>query len=162
MKAVQNETFTFANSPKAWDGEAETLTLDAEFQSNYRLRVRVYNSTNRFEVPLQIQPPTGGNQNPLYDIKFQNDPLFSFQVIRKSSGAVLFDSSPGKFIFAEQYLTMSWTPATENVYGIGENEQKSFKHDFSQNITWGLWGRDQPPAVSILTLANFFCAFKKS
>jgi alpha-glucosidase (family GH31 glycosyl hydrolase) len=148
IKAVVNESFTFARAGKAWEGEAETLTLDAEFQSNYRLRVKVYNNTNRFEVPLQVQPATGGNQNPLYEIKFENDPLFSFKVIRKSSGAVLFDSSPGKFVFADQYLTMSWKPASENVYGIGENEQKSFKHDFEQNITWGLWGRDQPPSFT--------------
>lgn len=144
-----NETFTFANAPKAWDGEAEVLTLDAEFQSNYRLRVKVYNSTQRFEVPLQVQAPTGGSQDPLYDIQFENDPLFSFKVIRRSTGKTLFDSSAGKFIFAEQYLTMSWVPESENVYGIGENEQRSFKHDFSQGLTWGLWGRDQPPSVKI-------------
>ncbi|ODM93071.1 Maltase-glucoamylase, intestinal [Orchesella cincta] len=150
IKAVANESFTFAlqSSPKAWEGEAETLTLDAEFQSNYRLRVKIYNTTSRFEVPLDVQPATGGNQNPLYEIEFENDPLFSFKVVRKSTGTVLFDSSAGQFIYAEQYLTMSWNPASENVYGIGENEQKSFKHDFSKNITWGLWGRDQPPSFT--------------
>jgi len=116
---------------------------------NMSICVQITDGTDRFEVPLQILPPTGGNANLLYDIQFSNDPLFSFKVIRKSSGAVLFDSSAGKFIFAEQYLTLSWKVPTENVYGVGENEQHTFKHDFSQNLTWGLWGRDQPPAVSL-------------
>jgi len=134
-----------AIKPK-WDGEAETLTLEAEFQADYRLRVKITDGTPRWEVPLEINAPAGGNSNLLYDITFSNDPLFSFKVIRKSSGAVLFDSSAGKFIFADQYLTLSWKVPTENVYGVGENEQHSFKHDFSQDLTWALWGRDQPPS----------------
>jgi len=97
---------------------------------------------------LKINPAVGGNANLLYDIKFSNDPLFSFQVVRKSSGAVLFDSSAGNLIFADQYLTMSWKVPTENVYGIGENEQSTYKHDFSKTATYALWGRDQPPAVN--------------
>lgn len=146
VKAESNESHTF--SRRAWEGEQETLTLDALFNSNNRLRVRIFPDTPRYEVPLQIQPATGGSGNPLYDIQFKNDPLFSFQVIRKSSGAVLFDTSPGKFIFADQYLTLSWIPESDNVYGLGENEQPTFKHDFNRNITWSLWGRDQPPAFT--------------
>ncbi|ODM96356.1 Maltase-glucoamylase, intestinal [Orchesella cincta] len=134
-----------AGADGSWEGEAETLTLDAEFQSDYRLRVKIYNTTERFEVPLKIQPTSEGNNNPLFEIQFWSNPLFSFKVIRKSTGTVLFDTTPGDFIFADQYLTLSWTPGSENVYGIGENEQHTFKHDFSQNNTWALWARDQPP-----------------
>jgi len=98
-------------------------------------------------VPIKINPPTTSNENPLYDITFHNDTLFSFKVIRKSSGKVIFDSSTtGKFVFADQYLTLSWQTPTENVYGIGENEQHSFKHNFD-GTTWALWARDQPPSV---------------
>jgi hypothetical protein len=57
----------------------------------------------------------------LYSIDFLNEPVFSFKVIRKSSGTVLFDSSAGKLTFADQYLSMTWNVPTENVYGIGEN-----------------------------------------
>jgi len=124
--------------------------LDAEFQSNYRLRLKIFDpNTNRYEVPLQIQPPTGGSANPLYDVQFQNDPLFTIRVIRRSTGTVLFESRPDEeFIFAEQFLTLSWKPATGNAYGAGENQQRTFKHDFGKNITWALWAKDQPPGVS--------------
>lgn len=125
--------------------------MDAEFQSNYRLRIKIYDpNTNRYEVPLEIQPPTGGSANPLYEVQFQNDPLLTIRVIRRSSGTVLFQSRPEEeFIFAEQFLSLAWKPASENVYGVGENEQPTFKHDFGKNITWGLWAKDQPPSVSL-------------
>lgn len=84
-------------------------------------------STSRWEVPLNINPATGGNANTLYTVEFSDEPYFSFKVIRKSSGAVLFDSSAGKFTYADQYIGMTWTLPSENVYGIGENEQHSFK-----------------------------------
>lgn len=142
-----NLTRVAENPGKLWEGESDTLTLDAIFQSDYRLRIKIFNDDeSRFQVPLTIEQPSGSNQNPLYELQFENDPLFTFKVIRKSSGTVLFKSSPGDdFIFADQYLSLSWTPGSLNVYGLGENEQHSFRHDFSQNLTWALWAKDQPP-----------------
>ncbi|ODM92559.1 Maltase-glucoamylase, intestinal, partial [Orchesella cincta] len=148
IKVSNSSTLTQISVPNAWEGEAESLILDAEFQSNYRLRVKIYNNTARYEVPLVVNAATGGNQNPLYEVQFENEPLFSFKVIRRSTGTVLFDTSPGEFIFADQYLALSWKPGSENVYGLGENEQHSFRHDFSQNLTWALWSRDQPPSFT--------------
>ncbi len=144
-KTVENGTI-----PPKWKDEADTLTLDAEIQSSYRLHIKIYNTTDRFQVPLQINPTRlpGNSSDPLYTIQFQNDPEFSFKVVRRSTGTVLLEtSSSHDFIFADQYLTLSWKPASENVYGLGENEQKSFRHDFGKNLTWGLWSRDQPPDV---------------
>jgi hypothetical protein len=115
-----------------------------------KFQINDASSVSRWEVPMEMNPSQGGNANPLYSIEFSDDPVFSFKVIRKSSGAVLFDSSAGKFTFADQYLGMSWKLPSTNVYGIGENEQKSFKHDFSQETTWALWARDQPPSVHFL------------
>lgn len=76
---------------------------------------------------MQINPPQGGNNDTLYTLQYSNDPYFSFKVLRKSSRVSLFDSSAGKFTFADQYLSLSWFVPTENVYGVGENEQHSFK-----------------------------------
>ena len=56
---------------------------------------------------------------------------------------------------------MSWKTPTENVYGIGENEQSSFKHNFD-GTTWALYGRDQPPSVSwdeMIVFGPFFKFF---
>lgn len=103
----------------------------------------------RFEVPLDILPPAEGNENPLYQLQFENSPLFSFKVSRKATGTVLFDTTIGQnnFIYADQYLTLSWQLPSENVYGIGENEQTSFRHDFSANKIYPLWAQDHTPEV---------------
>jgi len=138
-----------SSNPKSrrWDGEAELLTLVAEFQSNERLRVKVTTGSPRWEVPINIQAPSTGHENPLYEIQFSNDPLFSFKVVRKSSGTVLFDTKNEEtnFIFADQYLSLAWKVPTENVYGIGENEQTSFRHNFNDNKKYPLWARDHTP-----------------
>jgi hypothetical protein len=42
---------------------------------------------------------------------------------------------------------MSWSLPTENVYGLGENEQRSFKHDFGEKLTWPLYASDLTPYV---------------
>ncbi len=33
----------------------------------------------------------------------------------------------------------------KNVYGFGENSHHSFKHEFSYDNWWAIFGRDQPP-----------------
>ncbi|OXA36749.1 Maltase-glucoamylase, intestinal [Folsomia candida] len=141
---------------RRWDSEAENLVLEAEYQSNGRLRIKITPPTGppRFEVPLDILPPAEGNENPLYQLQFENSPLFSFKVSRKATGTVLFDTTIGQnnFIYADQYLTLSWQLPSENVYGIGENEQTSFRHDFSANKIYPLWAQDhtpENPAISI-------------
>lgn len=86
----------------------------------------------------------------MYEVKFSNNPLFSFDVVRKSTGTTLLKvgGNLGEFIFAEQYVTLTWKPASANVYGIGENEQSTFRHDFTKSRTWALWARGQPVQVS--------------
>jgi hypothetical protein len=101
---------------------------------------------SRWEVPLEIQPPSGGNTNQLYELQFTASP-FSFRVLRRSTNTVLFNSAAGKLTFSDQFLSMSWTLPSENLYGIGENEQRSFKHDFGENLKWTMWAADQPPYV---------------
>ncbi|CAG7817295.1 unnamed protein product, partial [Allacma fusca] len=35
--------------------------------------------------------------------------------------------------------------ASKNVYGIGENEQKTYRHQFEKFIKYALWARDNSP-----------------
>ena len=98
-------------------------------------------------MPIQIDPPKGGNDNPLYDVQFVNDPVFAFKVIRRSSGEVLFDTSLGGFTYADQFLQLTTKLPSTNLFGIGENEQGTFKHHFDKFPVWPLFSRDQPPSV---------------
>ncbi|CAG7827920.1 unnamed protein product, partial [Allacma fusca] len=47
--------------------------------------------------------------------------------------------------FSNQFLQIATRLPTKNLYGIGENEQHSFRHKFDQYYTWPLYTRDQPP-----------------
>lgn len=49
--------------------------------------------------------------------------------------------------FADQFLSMSWHLPTENVFGLGENEQRTLKHDFSQKLKYTLYASDLAPWV---------------
>lgn len=125
---------------------AETLEFELDRQSNERLRIKIRDvQPGRYEVPVKIDDATGGNANPLYDVEYSNDPVFAFKVIRKSNGAVLFDSSVAPMTFADQYIEITTRLPSENLYGIGENEQSSFKHKFDSSRTWALYAKDQPP-----------------
>ncbi|OXA46849.1 Maltase-glucoamylase, intestinal [Folsomia candida] len=108
--------------------------------------LQITDGTPRWEVPLRIDPPSGGNQNPLYDIRFTNIPAFSFKILRRATGTTLFDTSLGGFTFADQFLQMGIKLPSRNVYGIGENEQPTFRHSFEKWPRWVLWAKGLPPS----------------
>ena len=117
--------------------------------------VQITDGTPRYEVPLEIDPPHGGNENPLYDVQFVNEPAFSFKVVRRSTGTVLFDTSLGGLTFSDQFLQLTTKLPSTNLYGIGENEQGTFKHHFDKYPVWPLFSRDQPPSVRSDSLLKF-------
>lgn len=125
--------------------DVDDLQLDVTFDSNSRLHIKFFDPNNdRFEVPLPIEDLDEDNSNPLYDIQFFNEPTFYFKVIRKSSGAVLLDTSLGGFTFSDQFIQFSTKLESTTMYGWGEHEHQTFKHDFNW-MTYGMYSRDQPP-----------------
>jgi len=59
-----------------------------------------------------------------------------------------WDTSVGPFIFEDQYIQISTQPPSAYVYGFGEHEHKSLKHNLS---AWGvlpIFARRQHPFVS--------------
>jgi hypothetical protein len=68
----------------------------------------------------------------LYDVVFTNDPVFAFQVIRISTGQVLFDSSLGGLTLADQFMQIgARLPDNAKVIGFGEHEQQSLVLDMN-------------------------------
>jgi alpha-glucosidase len=52
---------------------------------------------------------------------YNNDPTFSFQVVRKSTGDVLFDTTGTQLVFENQFIEFaSSLPENYNLYGLGE------------------------------------------
>ncbi|VDM85383.1 unnamed protein product, partial [Strongylus vulgaris] len=65
--------------------------------------------------------------------------VFSFIVIRKSTGRRLFDTSLGWLLFK-----------------ITRLRKKLFKHDFTTYTTWGMLARDEPPSSAGLITKNLY------
>ncbi|KAG6936043.1 maltase-glucoamylase, partial [Chelydra serpentina] len=128
------------------------VAMDVEFQTKDRLRFKIYDpNSQRFEVPLKIESPSTAAADTSYDIEFINDPSFQLKIIRKSTGTVLWDTSLGDLIFSKQYLQITTTVPSTSIYGFGEHEHPSFKHDMNF-VNYGMFSRDQPPT----TFANLY------
>lgn len=56
-----------------------------------------------------------------------------------------FDTSVADLVMEKQYLSLSTKTPTTNVYGLGENLHRYFKHQFAKAETWAMFARDQPP-----------------
>ncbi|XP_010719642.1 sucrase-isomaltase, intestinal-like [Meleagris gallopavo] len=127
------------------------IVMDVELQTKDRLRFKVYDpSQERFEVPLSIDAPGVAAEDANYDVEFSSDSSH-FRVKRKSTGTVLWDSPLVDLFFSNQYLQITTAVPSTSVYGFGEQEHVSFKHNMDY-VTYGMFSRDQAPTP----LANLY------
>ncbi|KAJ8029435.1 Maltase-glucoamylase, intestinal [Holothuria leucospilota] len=133
-------------TPTLFGSDIVNLRVDIEEQTKHRLHIKIYDpNEQRFEVPNNLSnPPSSKATNPLYEVSIQKNP-FSFQVKRKDTGTIVFDTSVGALIFEDQFLQLSTRLPSHNIYGFGEHEHESFRHDLNWRM-WGSFARDQPPS----------------
>jgi alpha-glucosidase len=101
---------------------SQTLT----HYTDQRLHVKIQDPANEvYQVPESVfERPSGeGSSSNASELqfKYQEDP-FSFSVVRRSSGEVLFDTSAASIVFENQYLRLRTSlPANPSLYGLGEH-----------------------------------------
>ncbi|PBP23596.1 glycoside hydrolase family 31 protein [Diplocarpon rosae] len=114
--------------------DVDALNLTIEYQSADRLHVEITpayigpSNTSWFVLPgVLIDKPTldpdAASATLDNDLNFvwSNEPSFSFAVLRRSTGDVLFDTTGTKLIFENQFIEFSSSlPENYNLYGLGE------------------------------------------
>ncbi|XP_077026637.1 sucrase-isomaltase, intestinal-like isoform X2 [Tamandua tetradactyla] len=135
------------DSISLFGNDISPVAMDIEFHTKNRIRFKVYDPNNkRFEVPLNIDSPPNEAVDPDYDIEFLNSTTLYFRIIRKTTGTILWDTSLGGLIFSNQFLQMKTTVPSTLIYGFGEHEHPSFKHDMNF-VKYGMFSRDQSPVA---------------
>uniref|UniRef100_A0A670IDX3 Maltase n=1 Tax=Podarcis muralis TaxID=64176 RepID=A0A670IDX3_PODMU len=135
-------TLTRIPAPSLFGNDIERLVLTAEYQTANRFRFKITDPDNkRYEVPhpnvSPFQGPKATNTN--YRVEITENP-FSIRVIRMSTNNVLI----GPLVYSDQFLQLSIRLPSWNVYGIGEQIHRQYRHDFNWK-TWPIFTRDAAP-----------------
>ncbi|KAI4171373.1 MAG: hypothetical protein LQ343_004329 [Gyalolechia ehrenbergii] len=133
--------------------DVEILNLTVEYQSADRLSVRVVpacidaSNSSQFILPTDLvhQPRIDADAESsslTTDLGFvwSNDPTFSFSVLRKSTGDMLFSTEGTKLVYENQFIEfVSALPGNYNVYGLGETIHGL---RLGNNFTKTMWAAD--------------------
>ncbi|ELU38174.1 glycoside hydrolase family 31 protein [Rhizoctonia solani AG-1 IA] len=136
---------TLADKCGIYGPDIPNLRLEVTHEDNDRLHVKIGDiGSKRYEVPEEVFPRSkskveASSANLVF--KYTESP-FSFSVVRKSTGEVLFDTKGSTLVFEEIKTIL---PNNANVYGLGEHTN-TFRLDPS-NTTRTLWNRDSGVAV---------------
>ncbi|XP_061021942.1 maltase-glucoamylase isoform X3 [Dama dama] len=134
------------SSPSLFGNDVNNVLLTAEYQTSNRFHFKLTDQNqNRYEVPHEhVQPFTGNAASSLmYKVEVSKQP-FGIKVIRTSNNRVLFDSSVGPLLFADQFLQLSIQLPSANVYGLGEHVHQQYRLDMNWK-TWPIFARDTTP-----------------
>ncbi|KAL4919930.1 glycosyl hydrolases family 31-domain-containing protein [Aspergillus aurantiobrunneus] len=112
--------------------DVDSLTLKVEFQDTDRLNIQIIptfvDASNEtwYILPEELVPrptavPDALESHSDFTVTWANEPTFNFQVIRKVTGEVLFDTAGSVLVFENQFIEfVTSLPEEYNLYGLGE------------------------------------------
>ncbi|KAK6734135.1 hypothetical protein RB195_017734 [Necator americanus] len=119
------------------------------------LNVMLY-APERYEPPLDLPRRLSVSDETLRLNTVSDGNMFSFKVIRKSTGTTLFDTSLGGLIFSDKFLQIASYLPSDIMYGWGENVHPTLKHNFTRYTTWAMFARDEWPNSDRLDTKNLY------
>uniref|UniRef100_A0A3P8ZUI1 alpha-glucosidase n=1 Tax=Esox lucius TaxID=8010 RepID=A0A3P8ZUI1_ESOLU len=127
--------------------DINTLRVEIKYHSADLLQFKIFDPTNkRYEVPVPLTVPPNPETDETkrqYRVQIQANP-FGIQVYRNSTGTLIWDSALPGFTFSDLFIQVSTRLSSEYVYGFGETEHPTYKHNLGYH-TWGMFSKDQPP-----------------
>ncbi|CAB3369876.1 Hypothetical predicted protein [Cloeon dipterum] len=135
--------------PSLYGLDVTSIVVEISILTENSVRIKFYDPANqRYEVPISINNAPSGKQlsTSEFDVIYpeQVGSVFSLQIIRKSTGTVIFDTSVAGITFEDQLLSLAIRLPSRNVYGLGESYHPTFRRELDDS-TWPLWARDEPP-----------------
>ncbi|XP_071276662.1 sucrase-isomaltase, intestinal-like [Agelaius tricolor] len=109
-------------APLLFGAPLGSVRLRAQLQSPTRLRLQFTDAREpRFEVPEEVVGPFPGTAapEPQFRLKFQENP-FGVQVLRASTGRVIFDTTVGPLLLSDQFLSLSSRLSCSALYSPGQ------------------------------------------
>lgn len=116
--------------------DIESLSLFVEYQAADRLHIQIQprhigpENYTWFILPDELIPAPqveSEDESDSYpsdsdlDFAWKNEPTFSFEVVRKSTGDVLFTTGGTQLVYEDQFIEFgSYLPDNYNLYGLGE------------------------------------------
>ncbi|KAG1930730.1 maltase-glucoamylase, intestinal [Pimephales promelas] len=153
------------SSQRSLSRDIPKLRVEITYLSEHSLRWKIYDPENaRFEVPIPLNLPTPETEEAkrMYKVEINTNP-FGIQVIRKSTSEMIWNSAVPGFTFSDQLLQISTLLPSNHVYGFGETEHPSYKHDLNFQ-KYGLFAKDQPPGYKLNSYGvhPFYMGLEKS
>uniref|UniRef100_A0A0E0E5A4 Maltase n=1 Tax=Oryza meridionalis TaxID=40149 RepID=A0A0E0E5A4_9ORYZ len=144
-------------STAAYGDDVQRLDVYASLETDSRLHVRIADADGpRWEVPQDViprpslefflqtsRPGRSVLSTATSDLTFAiHASPFRFTVTRRSTGDVLFDTTP-TLVFKDRYLELTSSlppPGRASLYGLGEQTKRTFR--LQRNDTFTLWNSD--------------------
>ncbi|XP_037531236.1 maltase-glucoamylase, intestinal [Nematolebias whitei] len=131
--------------------DINNLRVEILYHTSHMFQFKIWDPTSeRFEVPVPLSVPGAPETNEnkrIYKVSVSTKP-FGIQVIRKSTGTKIWDSAMPGFTFSDMFIHVSTRLSSEFIYGFGETEHPTYKHDLNYH-TWGMFSKDQPPGYKM-------------
>ena len=126
----------------------ENVLLDVQYYTNDIIRFKLYDADKkRYEVPIPLKSPSEQITSPQYQFDYSTnnsqDKIFSFLIKRQDNNAILFDTSLGGLVLNNQFLQIVTRLQSSYIYGFGENNHDTLKHNVQERKSWGIFARDQ-------------------
>ena len=144
-----------------YGNDIDELTLEVEYQNKQQSHVRIYPkylapSNQSLYFLSDLLTPMGKSETNSSrggsDLKFawSNSPSFQFQIIRVSSGDILFDTYGKKLVFEDQFLEISTSlPLDANVYGLaGTLRGFRIPNNYTQTF-WNAYNLDNDQELDV-------------